>query len=101
MNATCVFACLDDKPGGQSAVFVLVGGESQLKRVDSVGEVRGSLPVGLEGSVNPARLVVRLCAGVACELRPSKRVAGGATGPAPNKQIRLGGFQIPAMKQVI
>ena len=90
MDTPGVIARLDDEPGSQSVVVVLVRRQSELQRIDAVGEVRGAVPVGFEGCVDAARLIVRLSAGMAGELRASKGITRGTPPRHPKRKCSPG-----------
>jgi hypothetical protein len=84
-----------EKPSREASVVVLVGSESELQRVDPMGELRTSLPVRLGRGVDPARLVVRLRHCILGEDAAGERVAGSAAQAAPDENVRLGVIEVP------
>src|ERR1700693_6481207 len=101
MNPAGVLAGLDEKPGREAVVVVLVGRESELQRVDPVRERCGSLPIRLQRGIDSTGLIVRLASGIFGEERAGEGVAGGATQATPGKDIGLRVIEVPAAHQVV
>src|SRR5579862_1686566 len=74
VDSAGVFARLIHEPGGEAVVVVLVWSQSELQSVDPVLEGIGALPVGLQGCIDPARLVVELRTGVCGQLSSAEAV---------------------------
>ena len=45
MQLASVIARLNQEPGGEASIFMFVGSDSELQRIDAMGERGGALPI--------------------------------------------------------